>query len=194
MTIFRLNDAVANVESGQTGLAPKDPNGAGAPTKVTDVAEPAAGGEKEGTIKEIILKGPMSHAFTEVLNIMLDRKTNPEGVLRKESVQMAVATFEAAEEDPDVMGDQKAYVYVYNGQVMSLGDVVNMVEAAQVEKEAHPESQVVVVVDQADKVVQNPATAKAMGMATSQLRQEGITLFLRKESAVNWVKSKFFKG
>ena len=195
MPVFRLNDPADTVEPGKTGLGTIDPDmkGDAKPTATEEEKSDEQKAADKGMVKEIVLKGPLSHAFTEVLNIMLDRKTNPEGVLRKENVAMAMAAIEATEEDPDVADAHKAYVYVYNGATMGLGDVVNMVEAAQAHKEEHPESELAILVQNADQVVSGKDTAKVMDMAVEQFRQEGITLFFRQEKAVSWVKSRLQK-
>ena len=79
MSIFRLNDAVSKVTPGNAEVAPK------VEVSKTKEERPGKDTDNQGVVKEIVLKGPMSHAFTEVLNILLDRKTNPEGVLRAEN-------------------------------------------------------------------------------------------------------------
>lgn len=190
MSVFRLNDAVSKVEPGKTGLGPKDH--VDQSQEKTETSVEGREGAKEGVVKEIVLKGPMSHAFTEVLNILLDRKTNPEGVLRKENVSMALTALEAVEEEGanDVENAAKAYVYVYNGKTMVLGDVVNMVEKAITDRQAHPQSEVAVLVNHPESVVEGRDTAKAMSLATAQLRQEGVHLFFRQEAALEWAASK----
>ena len=191
MSIFRLNDAVSKVTPGNTEVAPK------VEVSKTKEERPGKDSDNQGVVKEIVLKGPMSHAFTEVLNILLDRKTNPEGVLRTESSQMALTALEALEEDEenaDLENAARAYVYVYNGKTMTLGDVVNMVEKALEDRQAHPKSEVAVVVNNAEKVIDGKDTSRAMSMATQQLRQEGVHLFFRQEKALDWVASMMLKG
>ena len=191
MSIFRLNDAVSKVTPGNAEVAPKE--------EVSKTKEERSGGDSDnqGVVKEIVLKGPMSHAFTEVLNILLDRKTNPEGVLRAENSHMALTALEAMEEDEenaDLENAARAYVYVYNGKTMTLGDVVNMVEKALEDRQAHPKSEVAVVVNNAEKVIDGKDTSRAMSMATQQFRQEGVRLFFRQEKALDWVASAMLKG
>ena len=101
---------------------------------------------------------------------------------------------EEDEIDADLENAARAYVYVYNGKTMTLGDVVNMVEKALEDRKAHPKSEVAVVVNNAEKVVEGKDTSRAMSMATQQFRQEGVHLFFRQEKALDWVASMMLKG
>lgn len=120
MSVFRLTEAPASAEKKEEVKpdvqAPVD-------------NQPTDG---KGVIKEIYLKGPMGHAYTEVLRLLLGKKEGGPDALRNESIQQAVMLQQLEEEvaglDP-IDEKLKRYVYVYDGKSMTLGDVAEMGDA-----------------------------------------------------------------
>ena len=143
----------------------------------------------EGKIKEIILKGPLGHAYTEALNLLLDKKTNPDRDIRQESVyQSLVANIlqDETESDQNTPGDMKAYVYVYDGRKMGLGELSEMFEEISNKKEAIPEGgYVCAVVENAEVLLDQPHLSKPFEKTILALENRKVNFFFSKTGAIN---------
>jgi hypothetical protein len=150
MSVFRLSEASASTEL-------KNEDG----TTQTQVATTEASGnaptDGKGVIKEIYLKGPMGHAYTEILRMLLGKKEGGPDALRSESMQQAVLLQQLEEEvaglDP-IDEKLRRYVYVYDGKTMTLGDVAEMGDAI-LKARAENKHNVEVVIENCDSFLKS---------------------------------------
>jgi hypothetical protein len=180
MSTFRLNEEPTNkINTPVSGEQAQTQN-----AEETNTAN-------EGKIKEIILKGPLGHAYTEALNLLLDKKTNPDRDIRQESVYqslVAIILQDEAESDPNVSGDLKAYVYVYDGKKMGMGELSEMFEEISSKKEAIPEGgYVCAVVENSESLLDQPHLSQPFEKTILALENRKINFFFSKSGAINGV-------
>lgn len=132
----------------------------------------------ESGIKEIILKGPIGYAFTDVLNKLLCRKDNRSGVIRTESFrtesmsQLLITNIEAEnqaeiEEKPD-----RAFIYVNDGRKMNLGEVQNLLEEVEKKRDTLGEKGYIGVVIEGMGEVVDAGGPKANHLSNAVLHME----------------------
>lgn len=153
---------------------------------------------KSGVIKEIVLKGPLGHAYTEALQLLLCKETNATGDIRQENMQQAIqAQFVIDEETPvsSLPENAKGFIYVYDGKKMSLGDVNNMFDDLAAVKEAHPQAGYVNgTIENAGVLLDNPRTASSLEMLTAHMESIGVSLHFSRTSSLNSILGFCRKG
>lgn len=185
MGTFRLND-----ETTVDPVSKQDPN-------ETKVINPDASGvqhqvdEKPEGVREIILKGPLSHAYTEALNILLDKNENKTQDLRQESVHLALHAAQIVEDEEEeaagpVPDSAKAFVYVYDGKKMGLSDVSEMYEELSQIKETRPEAGFVGgVIENAETMLSDPSAARNLETMTVSFEHMKIPLYFSRTACMN---------
>ena len=185
--VFRIQKQEQNKEGQPAGqLAP----GMGGETQqVVDSTEQQQ--QSDSGIKEIILKGPLSHAYTEALNLLLNKKDNRTGVIRSENnmTQMVAGGLsEEQEEELSPADSNRSYVYVYDGRRMNLGEIEAMASRVADTKKNNPAAGYVgVVVEGYDEISRgDPSKAEYLGMQMMHLESEyGVKVIYTRNAAVN---------
>ena len=138
-------------------------------------------------IREVVVRGPASHAMTEVLNIFLGKHTGGEAManlrmekMRVESTVLQSVTMQQIQDEEDEeeqKGKAKAYVYVFDGRKMNLQDV-DVLE--QVMEQAPTDGGYVaaVVVDRGDEFVMRHHAPEALRSLEIRAESVGIPFFL----------------
>lgn len=143
---------------------------------------------KRGVIKEIVLKGPLGHAYTEALNLLLNKRNNKTGGLRQETMQQAFLTEVLPEDQRKVEAvpeNARGYVYVYDGRKMASNDLTNMFEDLAGAKDAHPEAGYVSgTIENAEDLLENPIRSKVLSMVQTGLQEKNITLHYDRERSL----------
>ena len=187
MTIFRLNEDTAATA---TQIQSKENAEA-----LTTGQEPNA--EAPGTIKEIILKAPLGHAYTEALNLLLDKKTNKNRDIRQESVYQALhanVLADEAEGDPNTPDHNKAFVYVYDGKKMNMGDLAHLYDDVAEKTEKVPEAgYVCVVIDNSQDLLDQPSMAKPFEQTMLALESMKVKFFFGTNGGINGI-TQFLKS
>lgn len=191
MTTFRLKDISTNNDSiTKVKETPIIETG----IKATNEDE-----NKKNGIKEIILKGPLGHAYTEALNLLLNKQTNASGEIRQESFQEAMQAqiyLDEEQEGDDVVPDSaKGFVYVYDGKKMGLNDVSNMFEDLAGSKQTHPDvGHISGTVENAEHLLKDAAKSRSLETMTLALEAIGIPLFFSRKATMNSLISFITKG
>lgn len=139
--------------------------------------------------KEVIIKGPLGHGYTEVLNILLDKKTNPDREIRQESVYQALQAnvlVDEAESDANTPDDMKAYVYVYDGKKMGMGQLSEMFEEVTAKKESLPEGGYVsALVENAQEILDQPNLAAPFEKTILAMESMKVNFHFTQEASLN---------
>ena len=186
---------VAEMAKTMTGGAPQQTKGAtvagagivGDGVKSPDnsaMTETPAGSEK--VVREVVLRGPASHAMTEMLNIFLGKHNGGDSLANLRSEKMRVEStilqsvtmqqIQEEEEEEEQKGKAKAYVYVFDGRKMGLHDVDALEQI--LEKPQEDGGYVAAVtVDHADQFVQNHKAPMALSDIAQRAESKGIPFF-----------------
>ena len=147
--------------------------------------------EKPQGIKEIILKGPLGHAYTEALQLLLNKQTNASRDIRQESVQQAFQAklFIEGEEPTDSIPDNaKGFVYIYDGKTMGLGDLTNLFDDIAGAKEAHPDAGYISgVIQNAEHLLKDQTKAKNLETMTKALEEMKVPLHFSEPAAISGI-------
>lgn len=147
--------------------------------------------ENNSNVKEIILKGPLSHAYTEALNLLLDRNENKTQDLRQENVHMALHAAIIIEENEEEMNGSipdsgRAFLYVYDGKKMGLSEVSNMYEELTSAKSGHPEAGYVGgVIENVENLINKPEVGKNLDTMGLSLEAMKIPLYYSRNACMN---------
>ena len=139
-------------------------------------------------IKEVVLKGPMGYAYTEVLNLLLDKKTNPDRTIRQESVYQAIQAnilAEEAEMDENTPPDAQGYIYVYDGKKVGSLELNKLFDEVSVQKSKNPNTGYVSV------VIENPeqVTSPNLDGLVTHMESIGVKVHFRREAAISSIVS-----
>lgn len=184
MTLFRLTE---ETEENKTEVAVKDaPPTSEAPlsnTQATPSDEP-----KKEAVKEIILKGPLGHAYTEALKLLLNKETNPDRELRQESVYQAIQAnviHSEAEDDLEPKKENNTYVYVYDGKRMDMGDINQLFDSVNAVKGPNDQAiDVIAVIENAEELLGKKSTSNAVEEMTLSFESRNIPLYFTRNGAM----------
>lgn len=147
-------------------------------------------------IREVVLRGPIGHAYTEVLNHLLSKKKNKTGVIRNENMTQLMVSVMQDEEDPSDVNSEanKAYIFVNDGRKMNLGEIDDMVNNASKAKD-NGAGYVGVTMEGMQQVFEDDATkASVISHQALHLESLGIPMFFTRDRTVsvieNWLGGK----
>ena len=150
-------------------------------------ASPSDESKKE-VVKEIILKGPLGHAYTEALKLLLNKETNPDRELRQESVYQAIQAnviHSEVEDDLESKKEDSTYVYVYDGKRMGMGDINKLFDSVNATKGPNGEAiDVVAVIENAEELLREKSTSNAVEEMTLSFESRGIPLYFTRNGAM----------
>lgn len=154
--------------------------------------------ESKSGVKEIILKGPLGHAYTEALKLLLNKTTNKSGDIRQENMQEALISqviLEEEEPTESIPENSKGFVYVYDGKKMGTGELSNMFEDLSGAKEAHPEAGYVSgTIENAEALLKDPAKARNLETMMLSLESVGIPLHYTRKACLDGIVKFINKG
>lgn len=143
-------------------------------------------------VKEIVLKGPIGHAYTEVLNHLLSKKDNKTGVIRNETMtQLLVSSVREAEEESenDLSEANRAYIFVNDGRKMNLGEVDEMVTRA-LEAKKNGAGYVGVAIEGMDSVFdEDQNKGSVISHQVAHLESYGIPTFYTRSRTIGKIES-----
>lgn len=167
-------------ENDEVRLSPPKPS-ENDPQARSEPEKPADNGTKE-----IIIKGPLGHAYTEMLNHLLNRKTNRTGVIRSEAMSNFMSVLSEEElRELTPSGKHRAYVFVNDGKKMSLTDVDNaLTEATKLSDELGETGYVSMLVENLGDVEQSdPSKAGYIADSLVHMESRGVRISYTKEGA-----------
>lgn len=138
-----------------------------------------------GKVVEIYLKGPLSHAYTEILNTLLGRKEGSSKGMRMESTQQTLYLNGAMDIAEDIERD-KSLVYVFDGKTMNLGDLTDLSDAIIDAQSKKDRSTVSAVVEHADVFMDKHPGSGALDHVLRMARRGGGEVFF---SQTGWLRS-----
>lgn len=191
------NTPAAEIAQTMTGGAPKQvaPAAVGGAGVITGQAQPAeaqpvetqSNENTQKVIREVVVRGPASHAMTEVLNIFLGKHNGGEAManLRAETMRMESAILQSVtiqqiqdeEDDEEHKSKAKEYVYVFDGRKMSLQDV-DALEQIMENPTTNDGYVAAVVVDRGDEFVMRHQSPEALNALEIRAESAKIPFFL----------------
>lgn len=184
MSTFRLNET--NKEQTEKTTKVQE-----APEQAVTETEQNAPATKE-TVKEVVLKGPMGYAYTEILKILLDKNNNPDRSIRQESVYQAILANVLSDEvdyAPDSQPQNQGFIYVYDGKKMNVADLNKMFDELSAKKASMPETGYVAAVIENPDYYQGPS----MDTMVTHLESIGVKVNFNRDTAINNIFS-FMRG
>lgn len=206
--VFRIRNDVPEDKQGQTDVQQaenagenqvKTPSlGTTQDGEVTQEHQEVNQKETDSGVKEIFLTGPLGHAYTEAIKHLLNKRNNKTGVIRTESnmTQMLVTDITAEEEaDPIQQAGadmDKAFVFVYDGRRMNLGEVEAMVHRVLTAKSKNPDvGYVGVVIEGMDEVLaKKDTTASVFSQEVLHMESvKGINVIFSRTTAMGRIET-----
>ena len=184
MSVFRLTE---ETEENKTEINVEDKSVTEQTPLSNTQASPSDESKKE-VVKEIILKGPLGHAYTEALKLLLNKETNADRELRQESVYQALQAnviHDEAEDDLEPKKEDNTYVYVYDGKRMGMGDLNKLFDSVNATKGPNDEAiDVVAVIENAEELLREKSTSNAVEEMTLSFESRGIPLYFTRNGAM----------
>ena len=184
MSVFRLTE---ETEENKKEITEEDKSITEKTPLSNTQASPSDEPKKE-VVKEIILKGPLGHAYTEALKLLLNKETNPDRELRQESVYQAIQAnviHSEVEDDLEPKKENNTYVYVYDGKRMDMGDINQLFDSVNALKGPNDEAfDVVAVIENAEELLREKSTSNAVEEMTLSFESRGIPLYFTRNGAM----------
>ena len=184
MTMFSLQDGpvAGGMKDGTVTLEKDGGDALVQGTQAVPTGDPSQGG-KTGKVVEIQLKGPMSHAYTEILMLLLGKKEGSPDGMRMETVQQLLYLNEI-ENAPDE--HDKSIVYVFDGKTMDLGDVADLGDAIVGAGATEDKSRVYGVIENAEAFVDKHPGNQMLDQVLRMAHNAGTNIYFSREA---WFKS-----
>lgn len=190
--VFRIKDKKAETtEQSEEQSSPQQSLKEDAIGNANGVAVPIKPIETEVGVKEIILKVPVGHAFTEALNLLLNTKKNKSGVIRTESNMTQIAVMNADEGEEDELRPSeanKAYIFVQDGRKMNLGEIDLMINSAKEAKDKGAGYVGVVVEGLEETTAADPTKGEFMSVGALHLESYGVPVIYTRMRAMGAVE------
>ena len=142
-----------------------------------------------GQVKEIYVRGPLSHAYTEALNILLNKKDNHDREIRNESVYQAlkanVFSEEENQQENELPPEAQGFIYVYDGKRLGnseLAEMFNNIE--ELSKEKPGVGFKAVVIENADSLLEDPVKAGNLNLNMQSFESRKVKVFFSRERAM----------
>ena len=139
--------------------------------------------KENGKVVEIQLKGPMSHAYTEILMMLLGKKEGSPDGMRMESMQQVLYLNDLENEEQE---KDKSIVYVYDGKTMNLGDLVDLSDAIVEGSVGVDKTRVFGVIENATEFVEKHPGNTMLDQTLRMARNTGSDIYFNKST---WLKS-----
>lgn len=184
----KKNESVASKTQEEVTKVKEPQQQAGSPETLSQQSEKDQTQTGKEVIKEIHLKGPLGHAYTEALRLVLGKNSNTELGLRNENVYQAIQASiltENQESDNSLSENQKGYVYVYDGKKLGIGDVGEIFDQVTSKTNTAPQKGYLsVVVENPETVFRNEAMNMRLENLSSSLQAMGIPLYFTRDAAI----------
>ncbi len=188
MTTFNLNDSSmgSGSKNGTVALDKKEVTTTGNGSASTGAEiYPAKGAPQNGKVVEIYLKGPLSHAYTEILNTLLGRKEGSAKGMRMEGIQQTLYINGAMDISDDIERD-KSLVYVFDGKTMNLSDLTDLSDAIVDAQNSKDKSVVSAVIQDADNFVDRHPNTGGLDHVLRMARRAGGDIYFTQSG---WLRS-----
>ena len=165
--------------------------------KISDTKEDVNTTPSDSGVKEILLNAPVGHAYTEALKHLLNKRDNKTGVIRTEGSMTQLVATGTITEGPETIEDigasmSKAYVFVYDGRRMNLGQVEEMVHKLAKVKQDNPNAGYVALsIEGMEEVLEKAdTTASVMSQELLHLEQHhGVEVFYSRTKTMSRIES-----
>lgn len=171
--------------------APAAAGGAGAIAGQAQPVEGSTAAAPQKVVREVVVRGPASHAMTEVLNIFLGKHNGGSDManlraekMRTESTILQSVTMQQIQEEEEAeeqKGKAKAYVYVFDGRKMALHDV-DLLEQVMEKPDTDDGYVAAVVVDRGDEFVMRHKAPEALQALEIRAEASKIPFFMTIEA------------
>ena len=178
--ILEFTMSTFNLNAGSAATTPGEP-GTIEDTTAVVADKPKAGteGEQSGTIptekaQDIVIQGPLSHVYTQALNL----------ILAKESMgsisQIGARVIDKQEDGEKPKG---VYVYVADAKDLQQNDVTSIFSEICAYKEENPDNHVVLGLESVD------GFSNAASLLSRTMSDMGVKVYLKRESCIGAIRS-----